>query len=461
MSLLPRLLRALGLFGAILLSYLVQLGLMRVFRRAELDADADRERQVLPAWLKARRERVHEQNADRLLRGILRMQGVYVKLGQVLSILGGFLPRVYRTKLEVLQDRVPPRPFEDMRKVFVTCLGRTPEECFERIEPQAIAAASLGQVHVAYLRDGTKVAVKILYPQIREIIAVDLVVVRLAIRVLTLFIPFGNLQTIHDQLLDLLKRETDYVNEAQCMARLASKFAGSDNVLFPKVVAELSGREVLTMTFMDGIKITHLDEQRAAGIDPEAVATLLIQSFTQQLVLDRFFHADPHPGNFFVQPGPTPSQPKLVILDFGAVTEVPDGLIDGMVEIVTGFFAQNGEQVLRGFEHMGFIAETGDRKLLEDTVMMYFKRLLKIQNRTPGAILRARPSQLRKLASPDMELDDLRDVARAFHYPQGWFHVERSLVMMFWLAGQIAPDLDMLQTGFPHVLGMLAQRQAS
>jgi predicted unusual protein kinase regulating ubiquinone biosynthesis (AarF/ABC1/UbiB family) len=409
----------------------------------------------------ARRERVHERNAERLLRGILRMQGVYVKLGQVLSILGGFLPSVYRKKLELLQDRVPPRDFSEMRAVFVACLGRAPEESFESIDPHAIAAASLGQVHVAYLRDHTKVAVKILYPQIREMIAVDLIAVRVAIAVLTRFIPFGNLRAIHDQLLDLLQRETDYVHEAQCMRRLAGGFAGRSDVLFPRVIQDLSGREVLTMTFMDGIKITHLDEQRAAGIDPEAVAKILVQTFAQQLVLDRYFHADPHPGNFFVQTGPTPDQPKLVILDFGAVTEVSGGLIDGMVELAMGFFAQDGAQVLRGFEQMGFIAENGDRKLLEDTVMMYFRRLLKIQHRTPGAILRARPSELRKLASPDMELDELRDLARAFHYPQGWFHVERSLVMMFWLAGHIAPDLDLLQVAFPHVLGLLAQRQAT
>lgn len=461
MKLTWRLIRALSLLSTILGSYLVQLGLARVFRRRSHDVESGLPRHVLPAWLKARRDRVHEANADRLLRGILRMQGVYVKLGQVLSILGGFLPSVYRKKLEPLQDRVPPRDFADMRLVFVACLGRTPDECFASIEPTAIAAASLGQVHVAYLRDGQKVAVKILYPRIREIIAVDLIAVRIAIAVLTRFIPFGNLQSIHAQLLDLLKRETDYVNEAQCMRRLADNFAGDDNVVFPRVIADLSGREVLTMTFMEGIKITHLEEQRAAGIEPEAVARLLVQSFTKQLVIDRFFHADPHPGNFFVQAGASPDQPRLVILDFGAVTEVPNGLIDGMVELVSGFFAQNGQQVLRGFSQMGFIAETGDRKLLEETVMMYFQRLLKIQNRTPGAILRARPSQLRKLASPDMELDDLRELARAFHYPPGWFHVERSLVMMFWLAGHIAPDMDMIATGFPYVLGMLAQRQAS
>jgi len=456
-----RLLRALSLFGTILVSYLVQLGLVRVLRRDERDEEAGRVRHVLPGWLKARRERVHERNAERLLRGIVRMQGVYVKLGQVLSILGGFLPSVYRRKLEVLQDRVPPRPFKDMREVFVACLGRAPEDCFARIEPVAIAAASLGQVHGATLASGEKLAVKILYPRIREIIAIDLIAVRIAIRVLMRFLPVGNLQQIHDQLLDSLQRETDYVNEAACLERLADNFASDERVLFPRVIPELSGREVLTMTFMDGIKITHLDELRASGIDPEAVAEMLMKGFTKQLLIDRYFHADPHPGNFFVQAGPTPSQPRLVMLDFGAVTSVPDSLIDGMLQLVSGFFAQDGRQVLAGFERMGFIAETGDRKLLEDTVMMYFQRLLKIQNRTPGAILRARPSQLRALASPDMELDELRTLAKAFRYPPGWFHVERALVMMFWLAGNIAPDMDMLQTAFPYVLDMLSKSSSS
>src|SRR5439155_14074424 len=112
-----------------------------------------------PAWLKARRKAVDARNARRLLRSMLRLRGVFIKLGQVLSIMGGFLPRVYAKELEQLQDRVPPHPFSDLQAAIRASFGKPSEEVFASIEREPLAAASLGQVHVARLRDGRKAAV--------------------------------------------------------------------------------------------------------------------------------------------------------------------------------------------------------------------------------------------------------------------------------------------------------------
>jgi hypothetical protein len=114
-KLLARLVRALWVFGLIFVSYLAQYGLTLLVERWEKDPATGRERQELPDWVKRRRKRLDERNADRLLRGMLELRGVYIKLGQVLSIMGGFLPRAYTKKLEQLQDAVPPQPFEDHR----------------------------------------------------------------------------------------------------------------------------------------------------------------------------------------------------------------------------------------------------------------------------------------------------------------------------------------------------------
>lgn len=450
------LLVALGIF--------VRLGTQRLlergFGRRLAATDAEPARHHLPAWLKRRRARVHERCADKLLWGILALKGCYVKLGQVLSILAGFLPPVYRHRLETLQDAVPPRTFASMREVFVQSLGRTPEECFRDIDEMPIAAASLGQVHRAHLKDGRAVAVKILYPQIRELIRLDMLVVRFALRLYTRYLPVGNLEVVHTQLEDLLHRETDYLHEARCMQRIADNFAAEPDVRCPEVIEELSSREVLTMSYMDGIKISHLEALRAASIDPEAVGRRLLEVFFKQLLVDRYFHADPHPGNFLVQAGPTPDKPVLVILDFGAVSEARKGLVEGLIDVLSGFFAQDGKLVLVGFERMGFVAEHGNRELLEQTVLMYFERLLKVQ-RTPGAYLQASPGKLKKLFDPNMELSRLRELAQSFRYPEGWFYVERSLVMMFGLIGAVAPQLDMLQVGFPYVMPLLMSRPRS
>ncbi len=459
MTLAVRLLRALFTFSVILTSYLIQLGLGRVFAMRLGRGRAARE---LPGWLTARRARVDQNNARRLLRAMLKLRGVFIKLGQVLSIMGGFLPRAYGKELEQLQDQVPPHPFSDLEAALRASFGRTASELFASIERAPLAAASLGQVHVARLRDGRKVAVKFLYPGIRGIIAVDLRVLRLAILVYKRFVPVGRIERVHESLVDLLRRETDYLHEAACMERMAENFEGDAGLAFPEVIHELTTRDVLTMTFMEGIKITRLDALRSAGVAPSDVALRLVQAFYKMLFADRFFHADPHPGNFLVAARSAEEGGgfRLVVLDFGAICEARDELIDGLLDILKGIFAQDDAAVVRGFRRMGFAAPGANDALLERTVKAYFAKLLKIRDRTPAALMRARPEQLEKLADPELERGELQELMRSFEYPEDWFYVERACVLLFWLAAQIDPNLDTMAAGFPYLMPLMAEREA-
>ncbi|MEI7895119.1 MAG: AarF/UbiB family protein, partial [Myxococcales bacterium] len=343
-------------------------------------------RHQVPEWLKQRRERIDLRNARRLYRDILKLRGVYIKMGQVLSVLGGFLPKAFCTELEGLQDQVPPHPFSDVERTFLADMGRRPDQVFARIVKVPIAAASLGQVHEAYLADGTKVAVKVLYPHIRDIIRIDMRVLGVVIRVYQRFLPVSNLVSVHQSLIDLLRRETDYLHEAACMERMAKNFEAEPDLLFPKVVHDLTTRDILTMTFMEGVKITRLDELERLGVNKTRVATRLIQSFYKQLFVDHYFHADPHPGNFLVQAGPN-GEPRIVVLDFGAVCEASDELIEGAMEILQALFTQNGDLALKGFRRMGFAAPEGNKELIEKTIMTYFKKLLRIEHRTANALM--------------------------------------------------------------------------
>ena len=444
-----RLVRALWLFGVIYASYLLHFGLRRVFRRKGGRT---------PAWLKARRDRVDARNAKRLLHGMLRLRGVFIKLGQVLSILGGFLPRAYTRELESLQDHVPPHPFSDVERAFQQSFGKSPDECFASIEREPIAAASLGQVHEARLKDGTKVAVKILYPRIRDEIRVDMKVLGIAVRNIKRWLPVQQLESVHRSLVDLLGRETDYLHEAACMERMAKNFTAEPDILFPSVVHEWTTKDVLTMSFMEGVKITRLDELDRLGIDRTKLATRLVQSFYKQLFVDRYFHADPHPGNFLVQKGDDGS-PRIVVLDFGAISEVSDPLVDGALEVLQGIMTSDGAMALKGFRGMGFVAQGANEKLLEQTVMAYFRKLLKIKDRTPGALVRADRKDLEKLARPEVEREELQELMRSIAYPDGWFYVERASVIAFWLVGQIDPELDTMSIGVPYVLPLVMARQ--
>lgn len=246
------------------------------------------------------------------------------------------------------------------------------------------------------------------------------------------------------------------------MERMAENFEGDAGLAFPEVIHELTTRDVLTMTFMEGIKITRLDALRSAGVAPSDVALRLVQAFYKMLFADRFFHADPHPGNFLVAARSAEEGGgfRLVVLDFGAICEARDELIDGLLDILKGIFAQDDAAVVRGFRRMGFAAPGANDALLERTVKAYFAKLLKIRDRTPAALMRARPEQLEKLADPELERGELQELMRSFEYPEDWFYVERACVLLFWLAAQIDPNLDTMAAGFPYLMPLMAEREA-
>jgi ubiquinone biosynthesis protein len=442
MSAAIRLIRATRVFALIFLSYMWQMSWARLWR-ARYDTDA--------RWNK-----VHRRNARRMYKGFVRLRGVYIKLGQILSIMGTFLPREYVEELEALQDDVPPAAYKKIASTFVKSFGKKPSEVFATFAREPIAAASLGQVHQASNAAGEKLAVKILYPNVATIIKVDLRVLGWAIKVYKNFVPVQQIERVHEQLADMLERETDLENEAAMIARMAHNFEDDPDVLFPKVYPEWSSRTVMTMTFMDGVKITKKDALATLALDPYAVATKLIKVFYKQLFIDRFFHADPHPGNFFVQRGPE-GQPRIVVLDLGSATELRANLADGMFDILSGLMTRTDDLVVKGIDEMGFVAPGGDRALLERTTRKYFEKLLNLNITDFGKI---DPQVAQQLADPDMKRDELRELMKSIAYPEGWFYVERASVIMFGLQATLAPKLNGIQVGFPYIMQFMMERNA-
>jgi ubiquinone biosynthesis protein len=200
-------------------------------------------------------------------------------------------------------------------------------------------------------------------------------------------------------------------------------------------VAELTAGPVLTMSYEEGAKITDFPRLSEQEIDTVAVARLLVECYFEMLLEHRVFHADPHPGNFLVRPGPT-----LVILDYGAVEEVTPALAEGMKTVVLGAITRNDEEILRGLELMGFVAEGGDRELLARVGREYLK-VLAGMNFTNFAQLDRQT--IEKLSGYQQIRGQLRDIMRSVQYPEGYFYVERTLVLLFGLVGQLAPDVGL------------------
>jgi ubiquinone biosynthesis protein len=393
-------------------------------------------------------ESAHKKNARRLVRGFTTLRGVFIKMGQVLGVTGTFLPAAFPEALEELQDKVPPQPFGEIEGRLREAFGDEPLARFGSFEREPIAAASLAQVHRATTRDGRHIAVKVLYPNIERLIAADLRVMRSVLPMIRLLMPIARVERVLDQLQAMLARETDYAHEKQNMERLRTIFGARKDVVVPTVFPELTNAGVLSMSFEEGMKINDLEGQRAAGIEPEAVGKLLVECYFEMLLRQRVFHADPHPGNFLVRPGPT-----LVILDYGAVEEVTPSLAEGMTMVVKGVLTRSDELVLSGVERMGFVSANGDRELLKAVGHEYLKVLsaTKIQD-----FSRLDRDAMEKLSGFRQVRGRLRAVMKSVEYPDGYFYVERTLILLFGLAGNLAPRQGLPGLVLPYASRALA-----
>jgi predicted unusual protein kinase regulating ubiquinone biosynthesis (AarF/ABC1/UbiB family) len=393
-------------------------------------------------------EAANRKNARRLVRGFSSLRGVFIKMGQVLSVTGTFLPPAFTEALEELQDKVPPRPFAEIEGRLREAFGDEPLARFGSFDREPIAAASLAQVHRGTARDGRPIAVKVLYPNIERLIASDLAVLRSVLPIIRLLVPIGRVERMLDQLQAMLARETDYAHERQNMERLRAIFAARQDVVIPTVLPELTQGGVLSMSFEEGMKINDIEGQKAAGIEPEAVGKLLIECYFEMLLRQRVFHADPHPGNFLVRPGPT-----LVILDFGAVEEVTPSLAEGMTMVVKGVLTHNDEAVLAGVERMGFVSETGDRELLKAVGHEYLKVL---SSTKISDFSRLDRDAMEKLSGFRQVRGRLRAVMKSVEYPDGYFYVERTLILLFGIAGHLAPRQGLPGLMLPYASRALA-----
>jgi predicted unusual protein kinase regulating ubiquinone biosynthesis (AarF/ABC1/UbiB family) len=297
----------------------------------------------------ARYRRQDLRAARAMYRASIRLEGLLIKMSQFIATRADVLPDEWVATLGSLHDRVPPRPFEIIRTQVEREMGRPLGSIFSEFNPQPLAAASLAQVHEARTFDGRRCAVKVQYPGIEGIIRADLRNLMFTLRMLAWLEPGFDFQVIMRELLKYLPMELDFLNEAHNCDTLRRNLAVRNDVVVPHVYHELTTRRVLTMELVDGIKVTDLDGLARAGIDKHEVAQKLIEIFTEQILRDGFFHADPHPGNILVRPGPC-----IVLLDFGLAKDFPPPFRDAMVRLTFAILTSDREAILAAFHDLSF-----------------------------------------------------------------------------------------------------------
>jgi ubiquinone biosynthesis protein len=256
------------------------------------------------------------------IRAMLQQLGpTYVKIGQMMASRSDILPPDWIDELSKLQSEAAPFAYEDVVAIITKELGSGPDVLYETFDPVPFAAASTAQVHQARLHDGTLVAVKVQRPRIVAKTQADLGVIQelagVAEKRLAIARKVG-LRAIVAEFARGVLKELDYRNEAYHARRLADGMARFPEIHVPLVWDELSGQRVITMEFVNGIKISKADELRAAGFDTEALGTIFIRSIIKQVLIDGFFHGDPHPGNILADP----ESKQLIFLDLGLVGQL-------------------------------------------------------------------------------------------------------------------------------------------
>ena len=328
---------------------------------------------------------VHQRNADQIFRTATRLRGLLIKVCQVAGTRSDVFPPQYVKTLQQAQDRVPPRTFEVVRAVVEAELEKPLDAVFSSFAPEPLASASLAQVHRARLRDGREVAVKVQYPDIEHIVRTDLASLRRICRIYERFDPQPlALLPLLDELQAHLAMELDFRREAQNADRIRALFAKDKRVVIPVIDPAHSTGRVITMELVSGIKVNDKEALVAAGIDPREVVQALTGLWNQMIMAYGFFHADPHPGNVFVQPGPRKArsaprsepqasvEPVFVILDFGLAKQLPRGFGLGLFELMFSMMTQNEAAMVRAFQELGFRTKTGDT----DTYLMIARRML-------------------------------------------------------------------------------------
>ncbi|HEX2913692.1 MAG TPA: AarF/UbiB family protein [Chloroflexia bacterium] len=310
----------------------------------------------------------NERGANRLLDTASSLGGALIKAGQFASTRPDLLPPVYIERLSQLQDRMPPLEWPKIRAAITGELGRPPEEVFARVEQKPVASASLSQVHRAWLKDGRAVALKVQYPQVRELVMADIALMGRVAQAISLVSSERLLQSIVDYLKETLPLELDLRHEAVMMQKLQTALANRNDVFIPQVVPELTTERLLVMDFAEGIKITDRSGMEAAGINPSDVTRLLVDVYSEQVFRHHLLHADPHPGNLLVQPGP-----RLVMLDHGLTVEVSPSLADAMREVVRALVVNDFQALGEALSSAGLKTAKGvDIMTLLQTVSVIF-----------------------------------------------------------------------------------------
>ncbi|WP_027420298.1 ABC1 kinase family protein [Crocinitomix catalasitica] len=395
---------------------------------------------------------VHQKNAERIKGAILELRGLFVKVGQLLSVMSTILPDAYAEVLESLQDAAPASPFSETEATIQKELGESISALFAEFDEVPIASASIGQVYKARLKTGEQVAVKIQHSNIEALAELDLNIVENLVKKVSFFLKINGIEFVYQQVRKMVEEELDYALEAKSMVRISENIAEFENIVVPKVYPSYSSPKIIVCAFHEGVKITNREKLAEWNIDPQVLSETLITAFCKMILVDGFYHADPHPGNVLVN-----QKGEIILLDFGATAVLNDEMRKEIPIIIQHIIRKDTPKIIASLQKMGFLGTDYDSmavaEKLVDALTTFVQNEIKIDN-----------MNFKDVSFDDIKgssIDRLRkeigvkNLTNTIRVPKDWILLDRAMILIQGISATIAPEYNPMDTVKPYLKKMV------
>jgi predicted unusual protein kinase regulating ubiquinone biosynthesis (AarF/ABC1/UbiB family) len=406
--------------------------------------------------------------AVKLREGLLVLGSTFIKIGQLLSTRVDVVPQEYIKELELLQDNVPGFSGAKAKDIIEAELQQPIGEIFETFDEQAIAAASLGQVHLATLKGtGERVAVKVQREGLKELFDKDLKNLELVVKILDAVDPKSDgtdrdWVRIYEESAKLLYEEIDYLQEAGNAQRFANNFRETDWVKVPEVYMSLTTPRVITMEYVKGIKINDIEAIEKAGIDRKLMAKRIAESFLTQLCRHGFWHVDQHPGNISCD---AENGGRIIYYDFGMTFQFTDDQRLGLVNLIFSFFENDTKACCDALEQVGILRPGVDRQSVEKIARNFLAEFSEtVTSKAPWTSqLSKEEQQSIRVARRSKLGEDLLSVGSdvPFTFPPAFSFTFRAFVSLDGIGKGLDPAYDLTRLAQPYLRELLDVRDGS
>ncbi|MDB4297672.1 AarF/ABC1/UbiB kinase family protein, partial [Flavobacteriaceae bacterium] len=394
---------------------------------------------------------LHYKTAQEVGELMFLLEGVFVKIGQLISTMSNFLPDVYGKVLETTEDSLKSKPFQEVKKSIESQLGHPLLHVFKSIDNVALGVATIGQVHKAVLLNGEEVVVKVQHKNIDILAKADLAILKKVLKLVSYFINLKGFENVFKEIEQLILTELDYNTEANNLIEFRNNFKNDDRVKVPKVYKEYSTDKILVLEYMEGDKITKTRNDKK-----EILAENMVDVFCKSVLDYGLYHADPHPGNVLVN-----GNNQLVFLDFGAIGRFDDTMREGLILLFEALVLKDENLMIAGLKKMNFITN-------DNTNNRVCKRIFNNLYNALQKELTSNNIDVEKLCLENLDLNvlvsvikkiDKKELEGVVNIPKEWVVLYRAVMLTLGVSQSIHPELILYKTIKKNLLEMFLKRE--